>query len=411
MRPLHLAVLSLIGAGFVPAQQVLTVAASGGAMFTDIGSAVAAASNGDVLLVAGGTYAPFTINGKSLTILANGSMVFAPGSSPTPVPPSVTIENLAVGQRVHILGLSTMGFSRAPALALVRNNQGSVWLHDMFCDAFGSPALVVENSIDVVIENGLLQANRAAALPSGVPVPVPGMRVTASSVYVYDCEVRGSTGFLSGGGFPTPTAAADGGDGIEVVGSLVTIEGGRISGGSGITLYAPACNQGGNGGDAVQMYANGANTPTVRLRNVTLQAGSASLNTCPGTVSNGMQLNVLSGTPILDPGVERLLHGPAGIFGPTVVALEVDGAAGDVAFVFAGLPGPSVYLGGLPLHLYPPFITLGFVTMGATGRGTLNVPVMGLGPSSPPIVFALQALVLDPNLGAFATNPRSLLVR
>lgn len=393
------------------AQQILTVAAAGGAMFTDIGAAVAAASNGDVLLVAGGTYAPFTISGKSLTILANGAMVFAPGSSPTPVPPTVTIENLALGQKVQVVGLSAMGFSPAPALLLVRNNQGSVWLHDVFCDAFGSPAVGVEGSVDVVIENGLLQANRAALSPSGVPVPTPGMRCTASSVYVYDTEVRGSTGSLGGGAFPTPTAAADGGDGIRIDGGFLGIEGGRVIGGSGITLYAPACNQGGNGGDAIEMFATTANLPTVRLRNVALQAGTASLNTCPGTVSNGMQLQVLSGTPILDGGVERLLQGPAGLPGPGVAAIEVAGAPGDVAFVVAGFPGPRIYVSGLPLHLYPPFVTLGFAAIGASGRGTLNVPLPGLGPAAPPIVFGLQALVLDTGLGAFATNPRPLVLR
>jgi len=237
------------------------------------------------------------------------------------------------------------------------------------------------------------------------------MRVVSSGVFVYDSEVRGSTGSMSGAGLPSPTAAADGGDGIEMIGGLVTIEGGRVIGGSGITLYAPACNQGGSGGDAIQMSANGLNTPVVRLRNVALQPGGASLNTCPGTVTNGMQLNVLSGTPILDAGVERLLHGPAGILGPTVVPVEVVGASGDVAFVFAGLPSPRVYLGGLPVHLNAPVITLGFVVLGATGRGTLNVPVMGLGPASPPIVFGLQALVLDASSGAYSTNPRPLIVR
>jgi len=48
---------------------VLTVDDSGGADFTDLPPAVAAASSGDTLLVHPGTYSAFLLDGKPLTVL------------------------------------------------------------------------------------------------------------------------------------------------------------------------------------------------------------------------------------------------------------------------------------------------------------------------------------------------------
>jgi hypothetical protein len=78
-------------------------------------------------------------------------------------------------------------------------------------------------------------------------------------------------------------------------------------------------------------------------------------------------------------------------------------------------PGCSLHGDGGPTRsfaeLAAPFVTLGFLALGATGRGTLHVPVPALGPASSPMVFGLQALVIDSGVGAFATNPRPLVLR
>lgn len=397
----------------LPAQQTWTVAAAGGAQFTDIGAAVGAAASGDAILVGPGAYAPFVVDGKSLVLIGDGATVFQAHNNTAPVPPSIEIANLAVGQIVQLVGISVSHFGPAPAALQVHDCAGTVWVQSAFLDSFAAPAVAVEQCADVVLVECLGQTSRGGVAPNGAPLAFPGARLVGSSVRIVGGEYRGSTGVLVGTGVPPQTGAADGGDGLLVIDSQVQLAGGTYFGGAGGSFFTGACSIGGTGGDAVQTDTLGGTPPLVRAENPDLQAGGPGFPASCGPASAGLPVRMVAGLFVLDGGIERVLRCPAQVAGPAVLGVEVLGRAGDFALVCAGLPAPTTVVLGLPLSLggVANFVTLGGVSIGAVGRATLSVPVPQLVPAIPDLQFAVQALVIDPAARASATNPRTLLLR
>lgn len=413
---MRLAPLVVAFAGLLPclsAQQTWTVAAAGGAQFTDIGAAVAAAASGDAILVGPGAYVPFVVDGKALVLIGDGATVAQVHNNNNPVPPSIEIANLAVGQLVQMVGISVSHFGPAPAALQVRNCAGTVWVQDAFLDSFAAPAVAVEQCADVVLVECTGQTSRGGVTRNGVPLAFPGAMLVGSSVRIVGGEYRGSSGVLAGPGVPAVTSAAPGGDALLAVDSQVWLVGGGYFGGTGGFFWNGTCSVGGDGGDAIQLDTAGGTPSLVRAVTPNLQEGSPGFPSSCGAASFGLPVRMLAGSFVLDAGHERLVRCPASLVGPALAGVEVLGRAGDFAVVCAGLPAPTVAVLGLPLSLAggANLVTLGVVPIGSTGRATLSVPVPQLGPNVPDLQLAVQALVLDFAARASATNPRTLLLR
>lgn len=397
-------------ATFTASQQTWTVAMNGAAQFTEIGPAVAAAADGDVILVEPGNYAPFAVRGKGVTIVGRSAGVFQSGFGPGPAVPPITIENLAPHQRVTVLALHVFNSLTPEATVVVRNCAGPVWVESMFADSYGATTLLVEDSDDVVLVDFFGQTNAGFTLPDGTPLRRPGARFVASSVSGYGCTFTGSHGVLQGNLFPSANAPARGGDGIEVVGSRVRLSGGRIGGGSGNGWFNGTCLVGAGGGDGAVLASQGGAPPELALRDVAVSGGSPAFQTCGPPTFPGQPWRLLAGQLVLQSGGARLLTGDPGVFAPGTLDLELEGEPNDAAFVFAGFPAATTQVLGLPLHLASPAIALGLATLGPNGQATLPVAVPPLGAGAPPVRLVFQSLVIGAG-AVFATNPTALLVR
>lgn len=413
MQHVLTATLLLLCAASVTAQQTWTVNAAGGAQFTDIGAAVAAAADGDAIVVAPGGYAPFAVVGKSLTIVGTNVNVVTPGIGYGPVPPTIEIANLAAGQFVQMAGIGLTHFVPGPAALRIANCAGTVWVQSAFVDSFGAPAIVVEQCADVALVECTGQANRGTVDAAGVPIAVPGARLVNASVRIVGGEYRGSTGVLQGAAFPALSAAPNGGDGLSAIDAQVQIAGGRFLGGSGTTFWTGTCTLAGSGGDGVQTETLGGTPPLVRADNPYLQAGGVGNATCGGTPAPGVWVRMVAGLFVLDPGYARIVRCAPSVNGPATLPIEVVGMPGDFALVFAGVPAPTTTVAGLPMSLLAgqPIVTLGTVSIGLLGRATLTVAIPGLAPAWPDLQFAVQSVVVDAAGGLAASNARTLLVR
>jgi len=122
-RPLHTLLALACVATFVFAGNVLRVGP--GQAHTEIGTAVASARPGDLILVTPGTYAPFVVDGKGISIVGDGGPFVL---DQTPSVPEILVRNVPLGQDVTIhwahIDYKDAG---APAVS-VSNNAGSVRL-------------------------------------------------------------------------------------------------------------------------------------------------------------------------------------------------------------------------------------------------------------------------------------------
>lgn len=402
----------------LPAQQTWTVASNGGAQFLDIAAAVAVAADGDLIWVAPGIYGPVVIDGKSLTVLghsgANGVFVAnAAAGPPFAAPPPITIRNLTANQHVHVSGVQAFTFAAPPADVLLHDCAGTVWLEDLFCDSYGAPALLAERCANLVIVNSFMQTNLMPATPGGVPVPGPGARFVDCRVHAYGSQFHGSHGVLQAAGFPVPTTAGDGGSGIEIVGSLVTMQGGYARGSGGTVWQSTGCQFAGNGGDGAVLTSSAINLPELRHRDAQFQPGFvfATGPYCGAPPVNGIDVRVVSGQAIVLPGDAHALTGGGGFVAPSTATIEVTGAPGELVALFASQPAPAIDVFGLAIHLAPGLIDLGFVLVGGNGKAVLPIALQALPPGVPPFLGALQALVLDAGGNLITTGPATIAIR
>src|SRR6185436_13760735 len=97
-RLLAPAILALVGLTQAPAFANVLKVATTGAPFTQIQSAVNAASDGDVILISPGSYGAVTIDGKSLTLVKQGT-------ANVTIMGTTTVKNLTASKRVILSGL------------------------------------------------------------------------------------------------------------------------------------------------------------------------------------------------------------------------------------------------------------------------------------------------------------------
>ena len=197
-----------------------TVDDDGGADFTEIRDAIAAASNGDLILVAPGSYQDFTL-GKGLVIMGT-----APGVQ---VSSGSRISSLAGNRRAVMADMSFTDLQ-------VVNCNGAVVLDNlMVAGAAPSDYVQVTNSSDVRFHE--LVVNAGTGFRSGV-------FVSGSRSELVDCDVEADA---------APGAGNDGVSGISLNdSSFAHIAGSSVRGGTGAdgnfaTCFSFSAGPGGDG--------------------------------------------------------------------------------------------------------------------------------------------------------------------
>jgi hypothetical protein len=319
----------------------LVVGPPGTAPFSQIESAVQAASDGDVIVVKPGTYAPFYLDDKAITIVAAsgpGSVTILGGSR---------VVFLSPGKTVVLSHLRFQGTAQSFLLAghglSVLQNQGSVRIESCELRGAGQPAggcsffgtgagwhgLWVADSADVSVHGGTSFGGAGKEIDPYTCWPIfgghggRGIFAERSTVHVHNADVRGGNGGHGGLG-------GTGGAGVMTVDGSLVLSGTSVRGGAG-----------GINIDSLLTYASGGQA---------VSAGGA-------WVLQGGELIGGQGQPVGLPSTGttpshwvdhgRSLEATALVSPIHVGSLAMYGAHGDVAFFAIGAASTHVPLGAL----------------------------------------------------------------
>ena len=382
---------------------VIVVDPGGSGDATDLPQAIAAASEGDVLLVKPGLYSGFTIDGLSVHLVADGGIVKVLGS--------VVIQNLAASQRVTFdeidVAPATVDHYVFPPALRIANCAGSVRLERCdvtapsayvdTCEGFGwwspaSDAVEVTNCSQIVIATGLLSGGEGVGssdywcLDKGSDGG-RGLAIENGHVALHDVIARGGDGMYDGYG-------GVGGNGVHVVGHSDLLASGLFAyGGDGGDSYdfigvAPI----GNGGDG--LYAEAGTV--VRLLGGGF-AGGMPGSTCCWTNFPGQPLNVAGTLMPYSGSPHRLLTSSPAREG-SVLVLSVTGQPGDLVWMGLGFGPTMLHLPALNGALYlDPGTLLGPFPLATLAGSQVNVPlaIPELGPGIDVALVDVQVLVLE----------------
>ena len=339
--PLLLAALGLLIAA--PAQAGVTVVdASSPAPVVQ--AAVDAAASGDILLVEPGEIdgsSTITIDGKALTLIADGGTV--------PLG-RLIVKNLPAGQQVTVRGFTidtTFMTSNVffTGQIEVRNCAGSVWIES--CTATAPPTsggafgttftavagALVENSSAVVLLRCRLTGGRggpeqpSCTIP-GYAFPGPGgagLRIMGSIVAVHGGELTGGEGGHDSFGQCQPGFTAEkGGPGMSVQGSTVHVAGAHVFGADVTPLSASP-------GEGLVVVDAGS---SVSLRGAHVLAGlgppvAPDIVAPPDTVAT-------------DAAPPRELQVSSPVREGHTAQLVIEGQVGDLTAIFVGFNGAAL---------------------------------------------------------------------
>jgi predicted outer membrane repeat protein len=315
---------------------VRIVDATGRGDHTSIAAAVAAASEGDLLLVRSGSYAGFDVRDKGLVILRDvGALVTIDGT--------ISIEGLSASKTFVLGGFVVNGpvssLGSGPALTLLQDT-GHMRIED--CELHGgrgyggsgnpwNPGAVgvdMQNCFDAAFVRCTISGGDGEGTAPGMGFFDFGggggdaLRARFSAVAAYDCTLRAGAG---GGG------EGEGGDGGTAYdhdqgggGAFLS----RCSLQAGNGGYAHGYGIGGHGGNG--MYASSAAHHHVLDSTVVPGQGGASTGYAPGP----------DGLAFAGPGSHELLAGS----GRTLSAGFLAASGGQLAVDVHGQPGDRVYL-------------------------------------------------------------------
>ncbi|TAJ05076.1 MAG: hypothetical protein EPO68_16635 [Planctomycetota bacterium] len=246
-----LAAVALCGAPIAAQQLWIVDAAAGpGSQFTSIQAAVDASQADDTVLVRSGSYAGFSIDGKGVRVIAR-DIVRVDGT--------VRIRNVPSRQTALLAGLQlrATGFPNSfSALSLV-SNAGSVWVQSSMLDGAdagdtsldGGAGAFVDASSAVHFTDCAVRGGKGGSVGGVLPITLGnggrGIDVNESYVTLDACEVRGGSGGdqTSGG-----LIFAQGGEALSVRTATVDAQLCAFHGGAGgTTMFAPFGGQGGHG--------------------------------------------------------------------------------------------------------------------------------------------------------------------
>jgi len=395
----------------------LTVDDDGPADFVVLQNAVDAAVEGDLILVRPGEYGFVVLDGKSLTLQADGppgsvivySTLFSPSFAP-----ALEVKNLAPDQSVVVRGfeLTNFGLDGNEHVAGVTSSLGAVILEECTIQSTTGDAFRIEDSASVSLVRTTIDAG-TSYYDSFQPAYLmrTGLRAVDSSVYLYDCDVRGSYGpdgmqTFFGYYLPGTGGAAARLTGTTMFASGCSFEGGR--GGSGTDFQ---CDEGKDGGDGIVHLQS-----LVRLLDTTVVPGTAGVATPGCGLPDGVPGDAFFG----DPGELHPLSGTARSF---ELASPLDSGA-SIQMSFAGEPGDAVIV---VVGLQPavgvwhpafdavqlvaaPILPMSFGVIPATGALDVALPVPPLAPGADFARYPAQALFVTPSAEVFHSGPSTVVL-
>lgn len=381
---------------------VLVVSPAG--PYTEIASAVAVATDGDVLLVKTGTYGAFTVNDKSLTIVADV------GATPV-VTGDIQVSNLAATREFLMSGITRDGSTFAFLGLALGNNLGTIRIQDCVlrgpftnalstCSSAARDGVNINRCDDVAFTHCEISG---ATAPPGWNGTADGMVVTRSRVTLNDCLVLGSYGGSAdcSGSAGTGNGAA-GGVGLSISSSSSVWLSGTIcrGGDGGAGAFAPSTHGNGNYG----VYLNDSE---LHQLDSTLVGGLAG---GPGAFDAPPLATALGAVVVVHAGSARSLDASTVVRASTTRSFSFHGAAGDVVALYSNRtgdwsPDPIVSwvrsVASVPAARFPRY---GVVP----GSGTSNVtlPVGALPPGVEARVMQMQSVHRELGGALFFGSPR-----
>jgi hypothetical protein len=397
---------------------VIVVSTAGGGDFSSLQAAVNAASDGDILLLK--SYAepgvtPTALPDKSLTIVGDVA-------GPAKVA-KLTLTQLAAGRTLVLQNLEIpYGLELQGAAGSVRVEacvahgtvgDAGLWQVGIYPTP-GTPGMLITDCEDVMLARCTPTGGAGAILEDhsyqwAASDGGPGVRVVDSLVTLASCESTGGQGgWAESGG----ASGAAGGAAIENDSSQVLLYGGRMSGGNGGSgdFSGFGCGYGGYGGDGLHSLGDAALT---WLRGVILTGGNGGAAGCssggngsPGQTSsysgNGESIHFTGGATrfTVDSPVREL----------QTVTLSIDSLPGDVVWTWLSLDATQVILPKYQGELLvgSPFASLLLGVVGANGKLGLQGQLPELGPGLDGVAVPLQSFVN--RQGAWLLGPVSILV-
>ena len=175
----------------------------GPADFTDIATAVAAASAGDTLLVRSGTYTGFAVVAKPLVLIADTDALVT-------ITSEVSVEAIPFGQHFALAGMRLQP-TTAPAYALrLTDNAGTLWIERNLLRGTSDPlgnnlaraAVRVQTSGEVAFMANTIQGGHGFTqededFGNHPTSGAPGVDALDVNLTFYDCFVNGGNGVMS----------------------------------------------------------------------------------------------------------------------------------------------------------------------------------------------------------------------
>lgn len=386
MRLLSISAGTLLSSALLHAG--VTVVAPSGGDYNDIGLAIAAVPDGEIVLVRAGTYVGFTIQNKSVHVIADaGQLVQVHGT--------IVVSGLAAGKSLTIQGLSVTQFATVPVSTIQLDScAGSVRVlatHVFpptpgLTSVAGPPSVLVNACLDVAFDGDEFRGMNGNSFLIGITqTPSLGMSVNASVVSVHDCIIVGGRGIPGLTGVPTGnTNGRPGANGLSVANSVLFESGGSIRGGAGGPgVDGDNCSSpythptfGGSGGAGIELD----NPSVVRAFAGDISGGPGGVSgSAPGcTLPPGADgAASIGGSPILLAGSARHLAvvAPAHVSGQ--FQLHFEGQPGDDVFLALALGRTHTFESVLngDLLVLPPFRRLRVGSTDANGVLDITLPV------------------------------------
>jgi hypothetical protein len=288
--------------------------------FSTLQAAIDAAPDGGLLLIQTGLYAGAVIDNKSITIV--GMPGFLPRLTST-----LTVRNLAATKRVVLASIE--GRPTTGAAVALLNDVGSVRFQSCkftggttnfsSWGADGAPGIDAQSSQETVLSSCQVYGGNASQYPGSTGMAGgPALLSTSSNTVLYDCTLQGGHGGEEG------SPGGNGGNAITLTNwglfaSGCTISGGLAGGGDYI-----GCNDGGYGGNALDV-----NTAVVQLLDNTLNPGPGGWSSCGPYSPPGVTIHNVGGTVNQISGSRRKLAAAAVAADDTLLTVTVTGQVGD----------------------------------------------------------------------------------
>ncbi len=434
MHPLLRGVfVPLLAAPLAAQGHVLVVQASGGgAPYTTIPAALAAAQPGDVLLVKSGTYSGFAVANKAVSIVGDVSAnVLVQGT--------IQVRNLAADRHVllanlHAIGATSASANDGPGITL-KDDLGPVRVQGCIAEgAANLPGLRSSGSLDAAASDCTLLGGTGT--PSAWQVASgDGLALDSSSFVLCGGSAAGANGYVAGSaslGFPG-CGGGSGGNAVRVTTtSFLHVAGALLAGGLGRDGSdgcgsgggSEQCCFGGEGGDAYRLDSAGSTLwrlddlvqPGSEGIGGTGHCGCGLVTTCdcwggePGLAVFAGQndsLTTLAGSaPHLSALLNPVREGQS-------VQLAIDASPGDQVFLLADRRPAFAPQPGAGVRLVDPSAPHLMQIVGPAdpiGNASLSWVVPDLGAGVQSVVVHLQVFVVQSNGARRWSNPLALVL-